>query len=142
MRAALVAAAVVLVDDVWRRAHSVIQRVALPRYVPEPTRLSLDEPTIVLVCGGSRAARWLGLLCVHVGPVLWLSLCFQLGELRAKLSLRQPRRLLLLGCMWDFSFGTETPPPTKMAANVARCTRVVVAAAAAAGAGLEMLLSR
>lgn len=103
--------------------------------------MTLDEPALRARCGASRTARMLALACVLAGPGLLLRLCFQLGELGAKLSLREPRRLLLLCRAWDFSFGQDEPPPPELRRKVAAAQSRTLIACVACAACAELLLS-
>ena len=84
-------------------------------------RTSLDEPALVRRFGTSKWLRFIGLSLLHAGPICWLSLCFQLGELYGKLERPiQGNKLRLLGRMWDVSFGEEPPPPPLLVRRAAR----------------------
>ena len=114
-RAALLCAAAWFADAIFLRATGLPRRIALAGYVQPHARVTLDEPALEARCGSSRCARWAGLAALHTGPLLWLSLCFEFGELWAKLApCSAPSRLLLLGHVWDFSFGSDEPPPPKL----------------------------
>jgi hypothetical protein len=114
-RAALLCAAAWFADAVFLRAIRLPRLIALAGYDLPHARVTLDEPALEACCGRSRCARWAGLAALHTGPLLWLSLCFEFGELWAKLApCSAPSRLLLLGHMWDYSFGLEEPQPPKM----------------------------
>lgn len=147
-RAALLAVLLLFAEEVSQRIVGLRQRVAHARYMPPHLRASPDEPAIVARCGGgsdarARLARWATLAALHAGPMLWLSLCFQIGELASKLSapLTEPRRLWLLGRGLDFSFGTDEMPPPKLLRAVAFSQRVRDGLTAAVAIALELLLS-
>jgi len=141
-RAALLCAAVRLADAAYLRAAALPHRIALAGYEPAHARVTLDEPALEACCGRWRCARWAGLVALHMGPLFWLSLCFELGELWAKLTLcTAPSRLLLLEHMWDFSFGSEEPPPPKMVKQLRGAQNARLAVVVLFAVGAEFLLS-
>ena len=144
-RAALLAVPLLLAEEALGRAAKLTTRVVHARHEPPHMRLSPDEPAIVARCGGGAervAARWATLAALHVGPMMWLSLCFQIGELASKVSapLTQPRRLWLIGRGLDVSFGVDERPPPSLMRQAARSARIRDVGTAAVAACLELLL--
>ena len=133
---------VLLHTEAALRVLALPSRLRMAAYLPPHMRLSLDEPALLHSClGGSSLGRALGLAMLHAGPVLWLSLCFQLGELYGKLECPwEWRRLRLLGRMFDFSFGADEPPPAKLTRAHARQQWVVCGLAIGAAWLVEWLL--
>lgn len=124
-RAALLVVSLLLADQSFNQVMRMRRRVATARHLPEHMRVSPDEPAIVARCGGGGCGggsagallvRWATLAALFAGPMLWLSLGFQLGELASKLSapLTEPRRLWLIGRSLDVSFGADEMPPRSL----------------------------
>ena len=144
-RAALWAVALLLVDTSFGWAFALPSRLRYACHMPPHSRVTLDEPALFHACGPSRAARAAGLALLHAGPSFLLSLCFQLGELGGKLGRPWVGRrggLRLLGCMWDFSFGSEPPPPPELMRKVAiEATRRAFLSAPLAATAVEWAAS-
>lgn len=137
-RALLVSTLVVLLDATWCVAMRLQRRLAMAGYYPPHLRLTLDEPALSAWCGDSRAARRFALLLLHIGPIQWLSFCFQIGETYAKLEWPwSAAKLHLFGRSWDFSFGDTEPIPPKLRRIGASDAHIAIVSAVALAALLE-----
>ena len=149
-RAALITILLLWAADIISRLSALPNRTRLAGYLPPHMRISINEPAIAIRFGHSTAARALGLAIVHAGPVCMLSLCFQLGELWGKLTPTTScpptaegltAGIRMIGRMWDFSFGTEEPPPASLMRAVAREMAMRMVGVLVAAIALEWWLS-
>ena len=106
----------------FRRVLDLPSRVRLSGYMPPNLRATLDEPAFEEIFGvdASRTVRWLCLIAIHGGPMMWLSVAFSIGEMKARLEWPwTPSKLSHLFTMWDFSFGEEEVPPNELVRKMA-----------------------